>query len=107
MSEHWQREWVAALDELEADVTRVEAMLAADHRARDHPVNDPWHPPDGLGPLPLSLKPRADAILARQIAATQAIAVSLVANRRQAAMMDRIETGDPHTARPAYVDCAM
>ena len=51
----WHRAWTAALDELEADVTRVEALLADDHRVRDLPVADPWTPPAGLGPLPLEI----------------------------------------------------
>ena len=106
MTGEWHRAWVAALDELEADVTQVEALLADDHRTRDVPMADPWAPPEGLGPLPLDLRPRADAILNRQIAATQAIAVGLVTGRRQAEMLSRVESGST-PRRPAYVDCAM
>ena len=106
MAGEWHRAWTAALDELEADVTRVEALLADDHRARDLPVADPWAPPQGLGPLPLDLRPRADAILGRQLAATQAIAVALTTGRRQAEMLSRVESGAA-PSRPAYVDCAM
>jgi len=105
MSGDWHRAWTAALDELEADVTRVEALLADDHRVRDLPVADPWTPPAGLGPLPLELRPRADAILGRQIAATQAISVALATNRRQAELLARVESGAT-PPRPAYVDCA-
>jgi hypothetical protein len=103
----WQREWAQALDALEADVTAVEAMLAEDHRIRDNPVVDPWTPPEGLGPLPIDLKPRADAILARQIAAAQAIAIALVSTRKQATVAARIEVGGQGAPRPAYVDYAM
>jgi len=102
----WHRAWMAALDEMEADVAQVEALLADDHRARDLPVADPWAPPEGLGPLPLDLRPRADAILNRQIAATQAVAAALVTGRRQAEMLSRVESGST-PRRPAYVDCAM
>jgi hypothetical protein len=103
----WREAWAAALDELEADVVQVEALLAEDHRQRDNPLTDPWSPPEGLGPLPLDLRPRADAILARQIAATSAVALTLATNRRQAAVASRIETGNQSAPRPAYVDCAM
>ena len=107
MGPTWHAEWAAALDELEADVVSVEAMLTDDHLMRDNPVTDPWSPPQGLGPLPLDLRPRADGILARQLAAAEAIAVALAGTRRQVALSERLETGGKTAARPAYVDCAM
>ncbi len=107
MGSDWNSAWIAALDDLEADVTEVEELLADDHRVRDYPVSDPWKPPAGLGPLPLDLRPRADAILARQLAAARSITVALAANRRQAALAARVEAGYHGAARPAYVDCAM
>ncbi len=73
---------------------------------RDRPLSDPWHPPADLGPLPLDLRPRADAILTRQIAVGQAIAQAMATNRRQAALLGKIK-GGPDNRRPAYVDCAM
>ena len=102
----WHQAWTAALDELDADVAQVEALLVDDHLVRGLPVSDPWSPPQGLGPLPLDLRPRADGILRRQIAATQAIATALTAGRRQAELLSRVETGAA-PPRPAYVDCAM
>jgi hypothetical protein len=102
----WRQAWAQALDELELDVAAAEALLADDHRARETPRVDPWQPPEGLGPLPLDLRPRADAILTRQLAAAEALALALIANRRQAAFASKIETGDA-APRPAYVDCAM
>ena len=105
MSAEWHVAWAAALDELEADVILVEAMIDEEHRVRDLPVANPWTPPQGLGPLPLDLRPRADAILNRQLAATQAIAVALATNRRQAELLVRVESGAT-PSRPAYVDCA-
>ena len=105
MSAEWHVAWAAALDELEADVILVEAMIDEEHRVRDLPVANPWTPPQGLGPLPLDLRPRADAILGRQLAATQTISVALSANRRQAELLARVESGAA-PARPAYVDCA-
>ncbi|NJC66353.1 hypothetical protein HC028_17845 [Planosporangium flavigriseum] len=106
MTSGWRRAWTDALDALEVDVERVEALLAEDHRARDLPLATPWSPPEGLGELPLDLRPRADAILNRQLAAAQALALAMVANRRQSEMAARIEAGD-EPRRPAYLDCAI
>lgn len=102
----WHQVWCQVLDELELDVAGVEAMLAEERRLREQPLPDPWSPPPGIGPLPLDLRPRADAILQRQFAAAQAIAHALATNRQQSAMLARVETGQP-TGRPAYLDCAL
>ena len=106
MSENWREAWTAALDELEMDVAATEAMLAGEHRMADTPRADPWRPPQDLGALPLELKPRADEILTRQLAAAQEIAQRLTATRQQQAMTARIETGE-RVKRPLYLDCAM
>jgi hypothetical protein len=103
----WTSAWTAALDGLEADVTEVEQLLADDHRQRDTPLTNAWKPPVGLGPLPLDLRPRADAILTRQLSAARAITLALGTNRKQANVAARIETGSQGAPRPAYVDCAM
>ncbi|GAA3448078.1 hypothetical protein [Planomonospora venezuelensis] len=102
----WHAAWSSALDALELDVAATEAMLVDDHRVRELASVDPWSPPEGLGPLPLDLRPRADAILARQLAAAQALAMAMAGNRRQAAMLARVETGSSGTPRPAYISCA-
>ncbi len=107
VTEGWRTAWVAALDALEADVDAVEKMIEDEHRERELPVADPWTPPTGLGPLPLDLRPRADAILARQLAAAQALSAAITANRRQAAYTARVEVGTDGKATPSYVDCAM
>jgi hypothetical protein len=105
--ESWRTAWVAALDALDADVTRVEALIADAQRIRDLPLTDPWSPPPGLGPLPLDLKPRADAILTRQLNATRELAVAIAANRKQAAFAAKVESGGYGKAPPTYVDRAM
>jgi hypothetical protein len=107
MGTDWYKAWTAALDELELDVAAVEAQLTGEHAAREHPLTDPWRPPAGLGPLPLELRQRADAILARQLAATEALARGMVVNRQQAALLERVQTAQRPVPRPAYVDCAM
>jgi hypothetical protein len=98
---------VAALDELDADVSSIEAMLLEEHRLRDLPQVDPWAPPSGMGPLPLDLRPRADAILARQTSAAQRLLMAIASNRRQAAFAAKVEVGDFGKAPPSYVDRAM
>lgn len=107
MAAEWRTTWEAALDDLEADVQAVEERLRTDQFLRETPPADPWTPPEGLGPFPLDLKPRADRILARQIAAANAIARAIATNRKQAAVANRIELFDSGAARPAYLDQAM
>ncbi|GGL01042.1 hypothetical protein Ppa06_69740 [Planomonospora parontospora subsp. parontospora] len=105
-ADEWRSAWCAALDALEMDVVAVEEMLSDDRRTREIPVADPWSPPEGLGPLPLDLRPRADAILARQIAVAQAMTLIMAGNRRQAAMIARVESGSNGAPRPVYINCA-
>jgi hypothetical protein len=105
-SQSWRGAWTAALDELEMDVEVTEAMLADGHRMAQTPRANPWQAPQDLGALPLELKPRADEILTRQLAAAQEIARRLTATRQQQAMTARIETGEA-VNRPVYVDRAM
>jgi hypothetical protein len=106
VTDGWRAAWIDALDALELDVRAAEALLTDAHRESDTPTRDPWHPPTALGPLPIDLRPRVDAILARQIAAAGEISRRLVANRQQNAMVDRMETGEA-MLRPAYLDCAI
>jgi hypothetical protein len=107
MTADWRSTWTQALDALELDVAATEAMLEGEHVADEHPPADPWRPPQGLGPLPLDLRPRADRILARQLAAAEELSRLVVTNRRQSAVVSRIETGDQKVSRPIYLDCAM
>jgi hypothetical protein len=99
----WRSAWTAVLDELELDVTATDALLADTQRVRDLPISDPWSPPAGMGPLPLDLRPRADAILARQLAVAAAVTRALGTTRRQAAIATRLDTGQ-EAPRPSYVD---
>jgi hypothetical protein len=106
MTAEWWLAWTAVLDALELDVAAAHALLADTQRERDLPITDPWSPPAGLGPLPLDLRPRADAVLARQLAVAAAVTCALATTRRQAAVAFRLDTG--HDApRPSYVDQAL
>jgi hypothetical protein len=106
MTADWRQAWAAVLDELELDVVVAEALLADTQRERDLPITDPWTPPAGLGPLPLDLRPRADALLTRQLSAAVAVACALATTGRQAAVAGRLETGHD-VLRPSYVDQAL
>ena len=106
MSDDWRDAWTAALDELEMDVVATEAMLLDERRMAETAPFDPWRAPQDLGALPLELKPRADEILTRQLAATQEIARRITSTRLQLAVTARIETGE-QVKRPLYLDCAM
>ncbi|MBO3740641.1 hypothetical protein [Actinoplanes flavus] len=102
----WRGAWTAALDELEMDVLAVETLLADERRLAETPPSNLWLPPTELGALPLELRPRADEILTRQLAAAEEIARRITANRQQTAVTARIETGEA-VKRPVYLDCAM
>lgn len=95
--------WSAALDTLERDIAGVEDQLRA---GAVTPAAAAWTPPQGLGPLPKDLVPRADAILVRQFAAAQAIALAIASNRKQVAAMLRVEVGSQGRPRAAFVDTA-
>ena len=103
-ADEWRSQWVAALDALELDVLATAAMLQDEHRARELPAPEPWRPPIDLGPLPAELRPRADAILGRQIAVAEVLTRTLASNRRQAALTSRMQTNTGHV--PAYLDTA-
>ncbi len=107
MTADWRDAWTGALDALEMDVAATEAMLEGAHAAAETPRADPWRPPVGLGTLPLELRPRADGILQRQLAAAEELARRVTSNRQQSAMVSRMETGGGGERVPSYVDCAM
>jgi hypothetical protein len=101
----WRATWIDVLVELELDIAGVEASLTEQHQTQDLPQVDPWTPPPGLGPIPLDLQPRADAVLERQLAAALAVVAALTSTQRQALVAGRLRSGDDPT-RPAYVDCS-
>jgi hypothetical protein len=107
MTDTWRQAWVEALDALEADVEAVERMIESEHRNQELPAATPWSPPEGLGPLPLDLRPRADFIMTRQIEAALAVSTAITANRRQTRFAARVEVGTNGKMPPSYVDCAM
>ncbi|WP_336921769.1 hypothetical protein [Aquipuribacter sp. SD81] len=95
--------WHAALDDLELEVERAEALLRALHSAEGVPDPVPpggWTPP-ALGPLPASLKERAEVLLDRQLAVTGRLGTAMTASRRHQDVVGRLVD---HQPRPMYVD---
>lgn len=100
----WDVAWSAALDDLELDVAHVEHLLLRLPARTEALPSQAWAPPAGLGPLPGSLRARAEALLERQTAAAEALVRAVLGNRRHAALLERIETGERADVSPAYVD---
>jgi hypothetical protein len=98
----WSAAWSEALDALELDVEEAEALLRA-NAVTELPAPTPWARPQ-MGPLPDALRPRAAALLDRQLAVADAITRTIVGNHQQQALLGRIESGDDGGGRPAYVD---
>lgn len=97
----FEQRWEAALAEFELDLAEAAACLNADHTPA---ARDPWQPPAGLGPLPASLRTRAETLLARQIEVGRQLAEAASLSRRQASVLRTMRTAGP--ARPLYVDMA-
>ncbi|WP_018685611.1 hypothetical protein [Actinokineospora enzanensis] len=103
----WHEAWAAALDRLEADVDSAEALLNDEHMLRDLPAHDPWHPPPGLGPLPLDLRPRADAVLRRQLDVAARMATAMTSAAKHSLVLGKMGDDAREPARPSYVDVAL
>jgi hypothetical protein len=107
----WSSAWCAALDALELEVGRVEALLSDDHARRDSawaalataPVE--WTAPTDLPPLPADLAERAMDVLHRQATVAAALGLAMTANRRQSLLARRMSV--EATSRPAYIDSAV
>lgn len=55
-----EQTWVAVLEDLEADMAGLRSYTADSGRLFDLPTG--WEPPVGIGPLPASLKDRAQEV---------------------------------------------
>jgi hypothetical protein len=101
--------WTEALDELELDVDRAEALLCAEH-ARAAEVAETlvrstaWVPPQLRTPLPETLRERAERLLERQLVVTGRLAAAMTSSRRHLDVVERLVPSDP---RPMYVDQAL
>jgi len=94
--------WETALDRIELDLIRAE-------RSVDSPALlgelTTWHQPDDYGPIPSSLRPRAEDILARQREVLRVLGGRLGRTAQRQAVVDdvtSVSTGSP--AGAVYVD---
>ncbi|GAA2976599.1 hypothetical protein [Actinokineospora diospyrosa] len=103
----WNLAWATALDRLESDVASAEALLTEEHMLRELPKFDPWTPPAGLGPLPLDMRPRADAVLRRQLEVATKLAAAMSGAAMHSLVVGKMVEDRRDPARPSYVDVAM
>ena len=96
----WDAAWEQALHRLEIDVAAAEALLTLDHIADSPP--DPWAPPVGLGPLPLTLVDRARTLLDRQIEAGLRLSQAADLSRRHSRAAEAMRSAAPSV--PVYLD---
>ncbi|RZS91411.1 hypothetical protein EV189_0652 [Motilibacter rhizosphaerae] len=101
----WHGLWVEALDELELEVDRAEALLRADHLPGSAlPGTGAWRPPS-LPPIPPDLVDRARGIHARQLDIASGMTRRLGDLAKQATLTGKLETGRERP-RPLLVDRA-
>jgi hypothetical protein len=92
--------WETALDRLELDVILAERKLH-DPTAPDL---EPWDEPELVGPIPADLVDRALALLARQRAVRDRLAVTAQGLRRHQDFASRVDRATARTGRPVYLD---
>lgn len=100
----WDEAWARALDALELDVDQVEQDLVHAHLVEPDALGPvvAWEPPSDLGPLPASLRERAQAVLDRQLDVARRTAEALVASRRHAQAAQALRPRQ--IAVPVYLD---
>jgi hypothetical protein len=97
--------WVQALAEMEGAADRAEDLLRVARSAEpdvDVAVTESWSTPRGLGPLPVTLAPRAAALVERQRDLVRRTAEQLGEHRRRLRTSDGLRTRA--AAAPVYLD---
>lgn len=92
--------WTTALDDFER--TLVEQRAAVD-RGDPHDVTA-YVPHPGLGPMPVSLVPRAKALLQEAERLVHDLQSATTSTQRELGLLDRMR---PEAATPSYLDQAM
>lgn len=92
--------WTAVLEELEADMAGLRSCTADNGRLLDLPTG--WEPPVGIGPLPASLKMRAQSVFEQM----QEISGMLTERRDETARQMRAVDSVPRveTGTSLYID---
>jgi hypothetical protein len=90
--EEWERAWAQALDALELEVDRAEALLVAGAPPAAEPAaRTAWVAPVVQGPMPESLQARAEAIAVRQQQVAAQLCRAIVLARRELAVAERMD----------------
>lgn len=114
LAAEWDAAWTDALNALELDVARAEALLAGGH-ATDFPGNVPlipeparpdWVAPVLTGPLPERLRGRAEAIAARQLRVAEDLSRAIAAARQELRLAERIQAHALDRSTPAFLDAS-
>lgn len=106
----WEAAWAAALAELEVDVGRAEDLLASSRTGPRAELNLPgrvWVAPVLEGPIPESLRARAQAVLDRQLRAAEELSRSIATARRDLAVARRMSDTAADRSAPAFIDAAL
>lgn len=102
----WEAAWSDALTALELDVARAEALLiegAPPPVAQERPT---WVSPALAGPMPLSLRARAEAIAARQLRVAEDLTRAIAGARQELRLAERIQTHALDRSTPAFLDAS-
>jgi hypothetical protein len=114
LAAEWDVAWTNALNALELDVARAEALLASGH-ATDFPGNLPlipeaprpdWVAPVLTGPLPERLRGRAEAIATRQLRVAEDLSRAIAAARQELRLAERIQAHALDRSTPAFLDAS-
>lgn len=102
----WEAAWVDALNTLELDVARAEALLADSTPAAVLHVRPDWVAPSLTGPLPERLRARAEAIADRQLRVAEELSRAIAAARQELRLAERIQAHALDRSTPAFLDAS-
>ena len=95
--------WEEVLDELEADIHRThELLVGPGPAAADLMHAAQWVPPTDLGPLPETLRSRAEAVANQQRTLTEALNETLATTRAHLRVADTLRRRNAPQA--VYID---
>jgi hypothetical protein len=112
LAAEWDAAWADALNALELDVSRAEALLASGQSVVGEipliaePARPDWVAPELAGPLPVRLRARAEAIAARQLRVAEDLSRAISAARQELRLADRIQAHALDRSTPAFLDAS-
>lgn len=102
----WETAWAGALNALELDLTRAEALLLNGNPPAAPPARPDWIAPALSGPLPERLRARAEAIAGRQIKLAEDLSRAIAAARQELRLAERIQAHALDRSTPAFLDAS-